>query len=215
MSKKKSKAVDVHKIAAGKDKKKTHQHNPNLAPLDAAEDFDTPAKVEPEGDAQAPLIADSEIPVKEIIAVENDRIFVTFVAPHFDTDKDGARTLDLEFSFPVVEAHKGHLPERVERAYEYVLSGEAKRVDVLGIDEQTFDLFETPKSKKPTLHEAECRVLRPVVSAVEETGKGKTRRVIRFVFRFSVPFPHHKFAVENYGKEYWLEMVDTQAKLGE
>jgi len=218
------------KKLAAKKNKKTHQHNNNLVAPEGGgeiidvgkpEDFvpDTPLDKKADGDerdaksepTQAPLIPEAEIPVKVAVAVENNRMFATFVVPHLGIDKTGAKTLALEFSFPIVDAHRGRIPANVEHTYGHVLSGQLKRGDVTGVDAQTVDIFETSKSKKPALHLVEVPVLKPIVSEKEESGKGKTRNVIRFSFWLSVDFSYSEWALENFNKEFWLVMADSQA----
>ena len=150
-------------------------------------------------------------------AVQNNRILATYVGLGLERDKDGEALVHLDFSFPLDDSHDGLLPARIREAYDWIKSTENKSAQVLGIPAQTIRIFLDPKDKATELKLVGATISKAVVSMIEEVGKGKAVRVIRFLFRALV---ERREAVIQWGAwhdgaDFWITLENTQKELGE
>jgi hypothetical protein len=221
----KSRAVDVHKIAEGK--KLTSQRERSInhpdpaleGPLSEEEKAELTEHDSQSGDTeeiQPPLIPDADMPKAiEAIPIQNDRVAATYVGMGLARDKKDEKLVFLEFSFTMTKHHTDFVPEKVADAFKWLERTDNKSIVVNHIEPQTVDVFETPKDKKPAIHLSGASVQAASVAMIEESGKGKTKKVIRFRFRLMVERSEAaiNFAAWRDQEQFWLVLVDTQAKI--
>jgi hypothetical protein len=188
-----------------------------LIPADPKDDEGPADAVASEEAIQPPLIPDSEIPVREPTPILNGRIAATYLDISLSRDKKGAKFCSLEFSMTLTEKHDRYLPKKVAKARAWLDETDNKLVQVNHIKPQTVDIYEDAKDKKAVLHITGGTVERASVSMIEETGKGKTKKVIRLVFWLCIERDEKAidFATSRDTEEFWLEMDQTQMKIGE
>src|SRR5260370_29021678 len=87
---------------------------------------------------QAELVAAPEEAGRPI-AVQNGRMLATYVGLGLERDKDGGKLVHLDFSFPLEDAHDGHIPRRVKDAWEWLKLSGNKAVQIIGIPAVTLD----------------------------------------------------------------------------
>jgi hypothetical protein len=165
---------------------------------------------------QPPLIPDADMPKAiEAIPIQNDRVAATYVGMGLARDKKDEKLVFLEFSFTMTKHHADHVPEKVADAFKWLERTDNKSIVVNHVEAQTVDVFETPKDKKPAIHLSGASVQAASVAMIEENGKGKTKRVIRFRFRLMVERSEDvvTFAAWRDQEQFWLVMEDTQAKI--
>jgi hypothetical protein len=166
---------------------------------------------------QPPLIPDADIPAVEPTPIVNDRIVATYVGLSISRDKNEEKLCSLEFSMTLTEKHDRYLPKKVAKAHAWLVETDNKLVQVNHVKPQTVNIFDDPKEKKPILHIVGGTIERASVAMIEETGKGKTKKVIRFVFRLCIERDDKAiaFAAWRDTEQFWLEMDQTQMKIGE
>lgn len=145
--------------------------------------------------------------------VRGGRMLAHFVGPHY-INKDGERSIGLEFSFPLEKDHKGLIPRKVMDAWEVLKGGNVKRIDVKDVEPQTVGISIAPDDKEDlTLPAAE--VTKASLSVIVEKGKGKTKEVHRFTVRFVVDRNKaiRDFIWNQDGESIWITMQRTQASL--
>jgi hypothetical protein len=164
---------------------------------------------------QAPLIPDSEIPAIEAKAIQNNRMAATYVGLSLSRDKEQEKRCSLEFSMTLTDEHREYVPDKVARAQAWLVAQDNKLIQVNHVAAQTVDIFDEPKAKKPTLHIVGAEVEKASVAMIEETGKGKAKKVIRFVFRLRVERDKDviDFGAWNDECQFWLSMAETQLSL--
>jgi hypothetical protein len=204
-------------------KKPTSAREKSLAPEDPDDAYvkkEGAGVVEVAGDEgeplQAPLISEADMPpVVEADPIQNGRVAATYVGMSLDRGKKGEKMVLLEFSFVLTAAHAFHVPKRLSDAYAWLVGEDNKSIQVSHIEPQTVDVFDTPRAKKTQLHMVDAVVSRAVVSMVEESGKGKTRKVIRCSVRFSVERDVDVIAYSAWRDQetFWLQLGDTQGSL--
>lgn len=176
------------------------------------------AMEEQEAEAQEPiqgqLIADSEVAAIEPSAVQNDRIAATYLGDSKSREKDTAMVY-LDFSFTLTNEHKKFVPDKVADAQTWLTKNDNKLVGVNHLPAQTVDVFLSPNEKSPELHLVGAEMTKATVSMIEETGKGKTKKVVRFKFSLLVERDRDlkDFTWENDDKQFWLTLEDTQQSL--
>lgn len=145
--------------------------------------------------------------------VRNGRMAVNYVKPHFDIDKD-KRTVALEFSLELTEAHRGVLPLRIHDAWEDLVARGYPRIDVAGISAQKVDIRLAPDDKESDL--AGDAIIESVsLATIEDKGTGDAKNVVRLKFRvgFDLTQTVERFACRNFGNTVWLKMVALQGEL--
>lgn len=169
-------------------------------------------------DAQVehPALLADEAEAKAPIAVQNDRMHATYLGLGLEREKD-QRLVHLDFSFPLELVHNGYLPRKVKDAWEYLISSKNKMIQILGVPAVTLSLYQSPASKKATLHLVGADFAKAIVSIIEEVGKGKTKKVTRFAFRLLVPRTEEiiAFAAWHDGEDFWITMPTTQKNIGD
>jgi len=163
---------------------------------------------------QAELLAAPEEAARPI-AVQNGRMLATYVGLGLERDKDGGKLVHLDFSFPLEDAHDGHIPRRVKDAWEWLKLSGNKAVQIIGIPAVTLDVFLDPREKKSELHLLGAEFSKAIISLIEEVGKGKAKMVTRFAFRLRVGRSAKviDFAAWRDGEEFWLKMPVTQESI--
>lgn len=164
---------------------------------------------------QAPLIPDSEIAVREPETIQNDRMAATFLTMTISRDKEDDPLVSLSFSMVLTDKHDEFTPEKVAIARRWLLEQDNKGEMLQNIPSQTVDVFDEPKAKKPIFHLVGATVSNARVEMVEETGKGQSKKVIRFKWSLTTERDDDvkEFGWENDQRQFWLEMKDTQATL--
>lgn len=150
-------------------------------------------------------------------AVQNGRMLATYVGLGLERDKDNEKLVHLDFSFPLEDAHDGHIPRKVKAALEWLKEQDNKAVQITGLPAVTLDIFDAPGSKKSNLHLIGAVFTRAIISVIEEVGKGKTKLVWRFAFRLRAERDEDVigFAAWRDGEEFWITMPPTQSALME
>lgn len=164
---------------------------------------------------QAPLIPEAEIPVREAEPIVNKRMVVTYNNLSLSRDKDGEKLVTLEFSQALTADHSDYVPAKVHAAYSWLLRNDNKLIEVNHVPDQTIDVYADPKEKKPILHLVGAAVTRAKVEVIEESGKGKSKKVVRckFLFRVERDDKVIDFAAWNDDQQFWITMVQTQAEI--
>lgn len=188
---------------------RTRSINPPNPKDDEAPAGEAEEKQEP---IQAPLIPESEIPVVEPTPIVNDRMVATYVGLSLSRDKNGEKLCSLEFSMTLTPEHDGYVPKKVAAAHEWLVDSDNKLIQVNHIKPHTVDIYDEPNAKKPLLHVVGGTVEKASVAMIEETGKGKAKKVIRFVFRLCVERDEKAiaFGAWNDESQFWLDMDQTQ-----
>src|SRR5258707_14864348 len=156
--------------------------NTKVKALNQKKDFDQPTKRAP---AQGTLV---EIPPKEPEKlVENDRMKVSYVKPHFDRNKKGNRFVSLECSQVVTALHKDLLPELIIDGWEDLAKKNRKRIDLINVPSQMAKFYLAHDIGEAALEIPAARVTHVSLEVIEETGTGKANKVIRLRYRLRVP----------------------------
>ena len=76
-------------------------------------------------------------------------------------------------------------------------------------------MFSDPRRKDPLVHLVGAEFVTAVVKVVEETGKGKSIMVTRFLFRVRVERNDEiiHFGAWRDGEEFWICMPSTQGEI--
>jgi hypothetical protein len=182
-------------------------------PLDVVKDFDTPVKKDVKETDQKALL---EMPVAEKSpAVVGKKIRVNYVRPHFDRVKSGKRTVALEISFALVDAHDKLLPKRITDGWNFMTKRGNKRLDLVDVPGQRALFFLTSDDKEEICVLPAAKISHVSLQVIEESGTGKAKKVIRLSFRLQVEISNSvaKFAEFNFGQELYMEMHETQEEL--
>lgn len=149
------------------------------------------------------------------IAVQNGRIFATYVGLGLERDKDGEKLVHLDFSFPLEDAHNGFIPKKAKDAWDFLKESDNKLIQIKGIPPVTLDVYTTSTEKRPELHLVGAAFSKAVISLIEEVGKGKAKMVTRFAFRLCVERSADviEFAAWRDGEEFFITMPATQKAL--
>lgn len=177
-----------------------------VRPLNQRKDFDNPVKKDP---AQGTLV---EIPPKEPEKlVENDRMKVSYVKPHFDRNKKGNRFVSLECSQVVTALHKDLLPELIIDGWEDLAKKNRKRIDLINVPSQMAKFYLAHDIGEAALEIPAARVTHVSLEVIEETGTGKANKVIRLRYRLRVPLSRDvaHFSEWNFGDQYYLVMDEA------
>ena len=174
--------------------------------LNQKKDFDNPNRQEPE---QSTLVT---IPPKEPEQlVENDRMKVSYVRPHFDRNKKGNRYVALELSQVVTALHKDLLPELIIDGWQDITKKNRTRLDLKGIPSQMVKLYMAHDIGEAALEMPVAKVTHVSLQLIEETGTGKANKVIRLRYRLRVPLSRDvaHFSEWNFGDTYYLVMEEA------
>ncbi len=178
-----------------------------VKPLNQKKDFDEPTrKASPE---QGTLV---EIPPKEPEQlVQNDRMKVSYVRPHFDRNKKGNRYVALELSQVVTAQHINLLPEIVMDAWSDITKKNRTRLDLKGVPSQIVKLYLAHDIGEAALEMPIAKITHVSLQLIEETGTGKANKVIRLRYRLRVPLSRDvaHFSEWNFGDTYFLVMDEA------
>lgn len=173
-------------------------------PLNPKRGFNEPTHRPPA--AQGTLV---EIPPKEPEKlVENNRMKVSYVKPHFDRNKKGNRFVSLECSHAVTAIHKDLLPEIIIEAWQDIVKKNRTRLDLKGIPSQMAKFYLSHDIGEAALEIPAARITHVSLQVIEETGTGKANKVIRLRYRLRVPLSRDvaHFSEWNFGDQYYLVM---------
>lgn len=180
-------------------------------PLDPAEDFDKPVK-KPEQLAMDAGNQESDQPQP----IQHGKMLAQFVQVVMEKEEDGTRYLGFEFSFPLTLQHEkdGHLPGEVVDEWKHIRKSGATLVR-FEVPPQTIAVGLVPDNKEDDLMLVAAEIRRPTLDVVEETGSGKTQKVVRFKFRAFVEADKKfwDFTFNHFGESVWLSLKKTQASL--
>lgn len=184
------------------------------ASLTMAEQEQAVKESEKEAPIQGQLIPDADVKAIEPSAVQNGRVAATYLGDSKTREKD-QKLVYLAFSFTLTNEHKAHVPQKVADAQTWLSRTDNKSVDVNHLPPQTVEVFESPTTKQRELHLVGAAMTKASVSMIEETGKGKSKKVIRFKFSLLVERDDDlkAFTWENDDRQFWLELNETQASL--
>ncbi len=198
----------------GAKEKPTSARSHSINAPNPKEDEVPPAGEEP---IQAPLIPEAEIAAVEPTPIVNDRMVATYVGLSLSRDKDGEKLCSLEFSMTLTKEHDDYVPKKVADAHEWLVDSDNKMIQVNHIKPHTVDIYDEPNAKKPLLHVVGGTVEKASVAMIEETGKGKAKKVIRFVFRLCVERDDKAiaFGAWNDESQFWLDMDQTQRTIAD
>jgi hypothetical protein len=163
---------------------------------------------------QQELLASPE-EVKLPKAVQNGLMLATYVGLGLERDKDNSKLIHLDWSFPITDEHERYLPKRVKQAYEWLRESGNPLVQVSDLPMMTLEAYEYPEAKLPFLSIVGAEFTRATLQVIEETGKGKTKEVIRFKFRlrFKRTAAIVKFAAWSDDDVFWISLQRTQKEL--
>ena len=163
---------------------------------------------------QRELLASPEAAARPV-AVQNGRMLATYVGLGLERDKDNEKLVHLDFSFPLEEAHNGHIPKKVKDAWLWLKESGNEYVRVSDIPPITLDVFLDPKARSGELHLVGAEFTKAVVQVIEETGKGAVKLVTRFAFRLRVERDKDviNWAAWNDSESIWLKMPATQKSM--
>jgi hypothetical protein len=148
--------------------------------------------------------------------VRDGQLLASYVLPHYRTDKEGERVIEMEFSFPLTPDHEGQIPAGVEVAWKFMRGKTVPYVGVDGIGDQWITIRKAPDTgEEYLLHLNEASVVKAKVKRTQQKGKGHVKTVILFSFRILVDVSKDncRFADNNFGDYVWLEMAESQGKL--
>lgn len=152
-------------------------------------------------------------------SVQGRKMLSKYIRPHFEMDKDGERSVELEFSIALADAHKKIIDPEVLDSWKF-MEKKAKsdsRLSIAGITmpPQTIDVYFASDSDESLLHLSAAEVTTAKLSVVEKTGDGKTEKVTRLQFRVAAELSKGvtKFATEQFGNPLWIEMAAAQGSL--
>lgn len=182
-----------------------------VRPLDAAKDFDSPTKKDPESD-QPELL---ETPKEKKPVVVKGRFIATILPPIYSSQpKSGDKLISFRISFALTEEHEGVFPKIVEEGWKWVKKPHRPKttIDMPG---QTVRFYLTHDDKEEELGLPVAKVTNANLAVIQKKGDGTALKVIRFQFRLQVPWSAQvsKFADSHYNTTMWLEMKTTQEAL--
>lgn len=149
------------------------------------------------------------------LAVRNGRMYANFNEPLYTLDKNENRMVGLALSFSLTPEHKGRLPKKIERGWEFLKEQNDKRLDIKGVGTHTVEFFLSPEDIEPLLSLKGAVIERISLVEVEETGKGKAWTSIRlsFVVRTHAGPSVDPFATQSYGAAFWINLFEPQGRL--
>jgi hypothetical protein len=179
--------------------------------LDPIEDFETPTRRAPK---QGELLQAPAAPPQP--RIQDGKCVVHFVKFSFDRDKNRKAIALMDFSLELDEAHAGHFPREVEDSWRYLKKGNVKRIDANGIPPQNVEIATAPDGKAD-LDLTAATIAKATVSLIVQKGKGKAQKITRLMFRVLADVDKEvaHFCENSYDEPVWIEMQETQARLGE
>lgn len=193
---------------------------PNVvAGTPAAEDLTLQEADQPPAEEQQDLPMDMpEVPK----VVRNGKMLAEFVRPHFEKEEAGDRWVGFEFAFPLTIEHEkpeneGCLPTEVFEEWQHIKLGNVTLIKVTSVESQTLAVGLVPDDSEHDLILTNAVITHPVLQIVEEKGKGKGKKVVRFSFRAVVPQIEGiaRFAVDHHGDPVWINLQRAQETLFE
>lgn len=182
-----------------------------VRPLEAAKDFDTPAKKAPEND-QPELL---EVPKEKKPVVVKERFEATILPPVYSSaPKSGDKMISFKISLSLSEEHDKLFPKVVQDAWAWVKRPNHPKVSI-GIPPQIVHFYLVSDATEEELTLPIAKVTNANLAVILKKGEGRALRVIRFQFRLQVPWSAQvsKFADSHYDMNLWLKMQTTQEQL--
>jgi len=155
-------------------------------------------------EAQGTLVT---IPPKEPEKlIENKRMKVSYVKPHFDRNKKGNRYVALELSQVVTADHKDYLPDLMTDGWKDLVKKNRKRIDLINVPAQSAKFYMTSDIDEHALEIPAARVTHVSLQVIEEKGTGKANKVVRLSYRLRVPLSRDvaHFSEWNFGDQYFV-----------
>jgi hypothetical protein len=212
VTKKKDKQPEKSHLPA-KPPKKTGKRGvgPKDEPLDHVKDFETPVKKEPEPEGS--LLAEQP-PQPTVVG---DRILMHYLKPTFSKTKKGMRLVAMHLSFALTEEHTADslLPKGIRESWEVISKQGRKKLDLIGIPGQRAEFFMTQDIDDVKLVLPAAEMTNVSLAVIQKKGDGQAQKIIRLSFRLQVPVSHEveRFAVSNYGADWWLQLEETDEPL--
>jgi hypothetical protein len=181
--------------------------------LDPKKDFEKPTRKEPEQISAEELQATSNAAAEMPARIVNGFMAVNFVRFHPEVEKD-KRSFGLEFSIELTDDHLDYLPKKVHDGWDDIEARGYKRVDLVGIPMQRFDLCLVPDDKETDLS-TDAPIEKVVLSVIEDKGTGDAKDIIRLSFRLVCDLTQtvERFACRNFGNTVWLRTTAVQGEL--
>ena len=150
------------------------------------------------------------------MVVVDGKMVCTMNRPTYGKD-DGGKFVELEFSFPLEQAHRPHLPKQVIKSWGFIDTKNADFVGKMRLSDQTINVYFVSDQVRPSLHLSCVPISSAALGIVQKRGEGTTEKAMRFIFRAKCQVIDEicKFADSNYGQKVWIEMDDTQGQLPE
>lgn len=147
--------------------------------------------------------------------VRDNKMLMKYLRPEFDLNKEDTKQVGFELSLSLVEQHRGLLPEKVEKAWNYLVQSENKSITLIIDDQQTVEFFLDPKDKKPVLRIVAARLSSASIAIVEQSGSGDAIKTVRFKFVAwtDLSQENDQFACWKFNESWWIKMLPTQSKL--
>jgi hypothetical protein len=194
--------------------KKTGKRGIGPAPLDEVKDFDQPVKKESVAPAQEGSLLAEQPPKPTVVG---DRIQMHFLKPTFSKTKKGVRLVALHLSFALTEEHTSDslLPKGIRESWEVISKHGRKKLDLVGIPGQRAVFYMTHDIDDAKLTLPAAEVTNVSLAVIQKKGDGEAQKFIRLSFRLQVPVTHEveKFAVLNYGADWWIQLEETDEPL--
>lgn len=159
----------------------------------------------------------AENPIEKLpTTIQNGRIAVNYLKPHFEHDsKTDTRTVGLELSLELLSQHENHIPKEILTWWEAIKGGGVKSMSLLGIPLQYVELGIAPEGDDRDLEIKAAPIQKAALAVIESTGSGEAFETIRLTFRVVCDLDSEieKFACRNFGKTLWLKLQAVQGNL--
>lgn len=195
------------------ERRKKSKPNQQSPPLDAAKDFETPTRRDPE--QQTLVEANAEKPS----TVRNGYLAAEFVKPHTERDKNDKAFVGIEISFPLLEEHRIEkvLPQRVIEVWDGLVDLGVDNISVDDVPAQVVELALAPDAieKATCLKLPFAEITNGRISVVEAKGDGKSKDITRLQFRVKVEWDVEtwRWAGRHFGHTVWLKLKRAQGSL--
>jgi len=209
---KKGKSVEEHLPKRAPKKSGKRGIGPKVDALDPVKDFETPVKKEVEEPKGSLLVEQPPAPT-----VVGDRILMHYLKPTFSKTKKGMRLVAMHLSFALTEEHTADslLPKGIRESWEVISKQGRKKLDLIGIPGQRAEFFMTQDIDDVMLVLPAAEMTNVSLAVIQKKGDGQAQKIIRLSFRLQVPVSHEveRFAVSNYGNDWWLQLEETDEPL--
>jgi len=140
-----------------------------------------------------------------------------YLKPTFSKTKKGMRLVAIHLSFALTEEHTADslLPKGIRESWEVISKQGRKKLDLIGIPGQRAEFFMTQDIDDVKLVLPAAEMTNVSLAVIQKKGDGQAQKIIRLSFRLQVPVSHEveRFAVSNYGADWWLQLEETDEPL--